>query len=267
MINRRRFLTTGLFGASLSASSLPGLGAHSIPAQVSPGNLFDWTWARAELEAYGIPKSWSNVSQGLFPFSPERVLVFRERPRCWPFEALKERLLQRGYGRDEYFSEEKLDYAIWIMHLLTEYYGVPQYFEDWATRLAARENLGPAMGTGGHTGLIHQFQDRFPSKDKDRPVPTQNGLVDWWLVLIPDGVDFQALDDLPTHMLCGLVESNCRGPRSECVCLELVERVCVLHDDWVTVSRMDRLDAVRCLNRRLAEALAKELEDPRRTEF
>ncbi len=218
MINRRRFLTTGLFGASLSASSLPALGPQAMPAQVSPGNLFDRTWARAELEAYGIPKSWSNVSQGLFPFSPERVLVFRERPSCWPFEALKERLLQRGYGRDEYFSEEKLDYAIWIMHLLTEYYGVPQYFEDWATRLAARESLGIAMGHRGHVGFMHQVQ----SKVNGDPVPTQNGLMDWWLVLIPDGVDFDALDDLPTHMLCGLVESNGRvgGFRSELMCLD-----------------------------------------------
>ena len=182
-----------------------------------PGNLFDRTWARAELEAYGIPKSWSNVSQGLFPFSPERVLVFRERPSCWPFEALKEQLLQRWCEKgDEYFFEERLDYAIWIMHLLTEYYGVPQYFEDWATRLAAREDLGPAMGYCGHTGLIHQFQGR--TKEQGHPVPTQNGLVDWWLVLLPDGVDFQSLDDLPTHMLCGLVESNSREPRSECMC-------------------------------------------------
>lgn len=265
MINRRRFLTTGLFGASLSASSLPALGPQAMPAQVSLGNLFDWTWARAELEAYGIPKSWSNVSQGLFPFSPEKVLVFRKRPSCWPYETLKERLLQRGFGRDEYFSEEKLDYAIWIMHLLTEYYGVPQYFEDWATRLAAREELGVAMGYFRHAGFIHQFQCR--TKEQGHPVPTQNGLVDWWLVLIPDGVDFQSLDDLPTHMLCGLVESNSRGPRSECMCLGLVERVCVLHDDWAAVSRMDRLDAVRCMNNRVVEKLSKQLEDPRRTEF
>jgi hypothetical protein len=178
---------------------------------------------------------------------------------------LKERLLQRGYGRDEYFSEEKLDYAIWIMHLLTEYYGVPQYFEDWATRLAGRESLGPVMGYCGHAGLIHQFQNK--AKDQGHPVSTQNGLVDWWLVLIPDGVDFQSLDDLPTHVLCGLVESNSRGPRTECMCLGLVEQAWGLHDDWIAVSRMDRLDAVRCLNRRLVEALSKKLEDPRRTEF
>jgi len=101
----------------------------------------------------------------------------------------QDRLLEKGYGADESFSEEKLDYAIWIMHTLSKCYGVPEYFDDWATRLAAREKLGAGLGLGDHWGLVHQFQQRGDHQS----VRTKNGLVDWWLFLIPHGVDFRAL--------------------------------------------------------------------------
>jgi hypothetical protein len=163
---------------------------------------------------------------------------------------LKERLLEPGLGGDGEFSEEKLDYAIQIMHLLTEYYGVPQYFEDWATRLAARESLGPALGYCAHVGIVHQFQ-----RINDH-VPTRNGLVDWWLILIPHGVDFQALDALPIHVLYGLVDSgSCRLLSREQDCLERMKFMHMSPNDGLAISRMNRLEAARYLNRRLADAL------------
>ena len=187
MLNRRQFLTTGMVGAGLAAT--PGLAAacRTKPEETPfSTNSFDEKWAQADLEHLGAPRSWWHVHQGLHPFSPERVLVIQGRPSDWQYREVKNRLLEQGFGRDKYFSEEKLDYAISIMHRLTWRYGLPECFEDWATRLAAREHLGTILGHWGGCGIVHQFQRR------DQPIRTQNGLVDWWLFLIPAALIFKA---------------------------------------------------------------------------
>lgn len=234
----RRALTAGEGG------TFSGVGSSSLLGT----NLFDQKWAQADLEGLGIPRSWWHVHQGLFPFAPERVLVINKRPCVWYFRSLKERLLERGYGKDKYFSEEKLDYAIWIMQTLTTFYGVQDYLEDWADRLAGREDLGPAMGFCGGRGFVHQFQRR----DQQQPVRTQNGLVDWWLFLVPNGVDFQALDDLPTHVLFGCVDASVSR---ELPCFSLISYLGRSLDNVVELSRMDRLAAVRFLNERILQFL------------
>ena len=124
MINRRQFLTTGMIGAGLATT--PGLAAACrTKPEESPftTNSFDKKWAQADLEHLGAPRSWWHVHQGLHPFSPERVLVIQGRPSDWEYKDLKNRLLEQGFGTDKYFSEEKLDYAISIMHRLAWRYG------------------------------------------------------------------------------------------------------------------------------------------------
>lgn len=252
-MNRRHFLSTGMVSAGVM--STPGLAVASMVGSEEPvaqRNTFDEKWASADQERLGIPRSWWDVHQGLFPFAPERVLVIKERPLAWSFRPLKERLLQRGFGRSASFSEEKLDYALWIMHMLTKCYHVPEYFEDWATRLAAREDLGAALGLDGHVGIVHQFQPATGSQS----VPTANGSLDWWLVLIPGGVDFQSGDRLPTHVLFGHVLAD-SGRDFQlylpwCECLSSILRPA---EDWISVSQMDRLTVARYLNRRLVDVM------------
>ncbi len=176
--------------------------------------------------------------------------MIKGRPSSWQYQGLKDRLLEQGFGKDEYFSEGKLDYAIWIIRMLTQQYGVPEYFEDWATRLAARENLGMALGYWRHCGLVHQFQQWGDHQS----IQTQNGLVDWWLFLIPGGVDFHSIDGLPTHMLLGCVDTNGSAIR-ELHCMCLIERLVGNLTDVVAVSQMDRLRAARCLNQQLVEII------------
>jgi hypothetical protein len=164
---------------------------------------------------------------------------------------LKERLLKKGYGNTEHFSEEKLDYILWITHMLAKCYRVPEYFERWATQLANREDLGTAMAIGRHVGFVHQFQPGSGSQW----VPTANGSLDWWLVLLPGGVDFQSPDGLPTHVLFGLVLADSAAdfclyiPWAECLCKSLMSP----KEKWIALSQMDRLAAARYMNQRLAE--------------
>ena len=253
MMNRRRFLSTGMIGAGMVGTS--GLAAASMvkaEESMTQPNIFDEKWARADLESLGIPRSWWHVHQGLFPFSPERVLVIKKRPSVWEFESLKERLLQRGFGRSRLFSEEKLDYILWITHMLTKYYHVPEYLEHWATQLAARENMGVVMGLGRHMGVVHQFQ---PASGSQR-VHTANGSMDWWLVLIPEGVDFQSMDGLPTHVLFGMALAD--SGKDFCLYMpwcECLHSIMQLNEDWISVSKMDRLTAARYLNQRLVEVM------------
>jgi hypothetical protein len=250
MMNRRRFLTTGIVGAGLAGVPVLAAPSRAKPEEAAFSiNSFDEGWARANVEHLGVPRSWWHVHHGLHPFAPERVLVIENRPSAWQHRALKDRLLERGFGKDEYFSEEKLDYAICIMHVLARRYGVPEYFEDWATRLAAREDLGTALGYCHHCGLVHQFQKRV-----DQPVRTQNGLVDWWLFLIPGGVDFQSFDSLPTHILLGCVDTDGSVGR-ELYCMCHIEGLVRNLTDAKAVSQMDRLRAARHLNQRLLELM------------
>ena len=75
MINRRRFLSTGIIGAGLAGTST--LAAASIVGHEEPlaaTNIFDEKWARADLERLGIPRSWWHVHQGLFPFCRKESL-------------------------------------------------------------------------------------------------------------------------------------------------------------------------------------------------
>lgn len=256
MIDRRRFLY-GAAGCSLTVGMnvvgrLASASTSHQPKSKFGSEEFDESLAGVEVELLGVPRSTQDRDRGLHPFWPERVLVSDSRFHAGPFPDLKERLLLRGYGGTSHFSKDKLDYILWTTSRLTRYYRVPDYSEDWAMRLAAREDLGVAMGGWKHCGFIHQFQPLGFTQ----PVTTKNGLVDWWLFLVRDGIDFQSQDGLPTHVLFGCVEADSAAcPERQAARLGLLSRLAGKFDDWCDVSRMDRVSAAHQLNRRLAEVL------------
>jgi hypothetical protein len=213
-------------------------------------NAFDRIWAAADLRAFGVPRSWQDVHDGLYPYSPERVVVIDEQPSGWVSQDFMASRLLHGFLADGSLSDETLRYIVRITHILTGYYGVGHYLDDWAVRLASREKLASVMGRFRRTGLVHQFQHRSPSQ----PVSTANGLVDWWLFLIPHGADLQSMDGLPTHVLAGIVEADpAVTVLHELACMGLVEGVFAGPYDWAAVSRMDRHSAALYLNRMVAE--------------
>jgi hypothetical protein len=253
MINRRRFLSTGMIGAGLAGTS--GLTAASMIGEqelAEAPNIFDEKWSRAKLQYLGIPRSWWYVHRGLHPFSPERVLIIGKRPAVWTCDDTKARIMERRYGKAKSCSEQKLDYALWIMNTLASHYGVPAYYEDWATRLVTSNTFDNSFGLGNHWGMVARFQERGDRQ----PVQTHNGLVDWWLFLIPDGVDVQRYDGQPTHVLFGCVDASGSRVR-EMVCLCYIAEVAKNLRDVVALSRMDRFTAARHLNRQLLEVLGQ----------
>lgn len=190
----------------------------------------------------------TDLGNGLHPFSGERSLAIDGHVPDGQFSTLRKRLSDRGFDGATHFSAERLVYILWSMAELTRCYRVPDYCAGWATRLAAREDLGVAMSTWRHCGFIHVFQPLGFTQ----PSATRNGSLDWWLFLVPNGIDFQSQDGLATRVLFGRVEADsaASSPR-QTARLGLPGRLVARFDDWVVVSRMDLVSATRQLNRRL----------------
>ena len=268
--NRRCFLTGCLgIGAGMAApSASPAMSTPELQARVeSPGpsaqirgdGLLRWPLDR--MEVLGIPRDWSAVGLGLHPFSPERVLVLpsgerlRDASRC--SGRSRERLIERferecaeRHYKPEPMTREKLDAIIWIMDGMTRHYNRPDLFEDWALGLIGRESLG-STGIGNYFGLAHQFQYRGEVEVDCPPV-------DWWLILCPDGVDWESLEDEPVHILFAHVLGRPWRPGHPHSLLDvwcLSSRIVWEIDDSRAISRMGRLAAARSLNPIAARSL------------
>lgn len=217
MIDRRLFLNSvlGLAFGGLGSTDRPG---GDPPRSQPTDDLADRQYladvAACNMNVFGIPRRRSLVERGLHPVAPERVIViddaalrrfrssrhtlkhrFREEGACW---------LKR-WPNTPPLPSAKLDLSVALMDQLTAYYQRPELFGKWSRTLWRRELLG-STGFGRGLGLLHDFQC-------DTTVRTDNGVVDWWLVLLPGGVDWQALDDRPVHYMVGpVMEERQPGP-------------------------------------------------------
>ncbi len=144
-------------------------------------------------------------------------------------------------------SASKLDLIFRLMHVLSDYYRVPHLFPAWAIKLAKREALG-STGIGHGFGLLHQFQD-------DGLLQLMNPPVDWWLVLLPDGGEWDSGDHTPVFGMIGHVfpPHHMALPGLKMRAWELTTRVnwCVGRepDAWKRIANLDRMAAAQVVNR------------------
>ncbi|MBM3999072.1 MAG: hypothetical protein FJ297_05940 [Planctomycetes bacterium] len=89
-------------------------------------------------------------------------------------------------------SGEKLSLLILIIRHITDHYDRSDLFTEWAHRLVWREEFA-ATGDGG-IGLGHQFEGH-------QTLTTLEREVDWWVFLIPNGIEFHALDGQPVYLV------------------------------------------------------------------
>lgn len=125
------------------------------------------------------------VSQMTAP-SPAVIEAIRRRvegdKRSWPWATTTSLELPNG----------RLTLLIKIMRHITGHYRRSDVFADWTLRPVRREELA---GTGSHgVGLGHEFQgqDEFSTRERD---------IDWWAFLIPEGIEFDAIDGEPIHLI------------------------------------------------------------------
>ena len=270
MIGRRRFLGMGI-GASLMSRNVM---SASASGSVLGGRAGGMRRSMSEherafactplLHLLGRPRSWSLVRDGFHPISPDRVLVLSERDlrpdrdrsdrRTCDSGKVLDRLRKRRYGHDwARVSDEQLRLIVRATSALACYYESPEHWETWAVAMAARESLG-STGIGRHVAVPHQFQTAAN-------VRTVNPPNDWWLWILPDGVDWQALDDLPVHAIFTHVYARPwqHEPGFTLSVLEILSD-CLRSmtadspQAMVALSRMAPEDAARFVNRQVASA-------------
>jgi hypothetical protein len=233
VIDRRRFLG-GVVGLALGSRAVLGAagGSAARTAPQRPRLADDPAYrqyladiAGCDRRVLGVSRCRLLVEEGFHPVAPGRVIViddaelrrFGDRLR-----GLKRRFRQEEarwrerWPLDPPLPPEKLDLCVGLMDRLTSHYGRPDLLGRWARTLWAREQLG-STGIGHGLGLLHDFQAY------NSTVRTDNGLVDWWLVLLPAGMDWRAIDDAPVYYMVGPVMEE-RQPGSYLRVMEGISR-------------------------------------------
>ncbi|MFN4260911.1 MAG: hypothetical protein ACK4RK_16575 [Gemmataceae bacterium] len=217
------------------------------------------------LQYLGLPRDWSVVEKGFHPFSPERVVILTSDHHLKLGRTLTDAKKQIWSRIEAWFVSirgplmppAKFDLLLAFVDHMAAYYQRPDLEEYWAFRLTQREQLG-SCGLGRGFGLVHQFQ-------LDDVVKTTNGKVDWWLFLLPEGANYESLDDKPVHLLIGHVFDQ-RRIGLEYRVWELTARLARrsfgqpdnadgISFSLLEVANMDRISAARFLNYQLALCL------------
>ncbi len=274
MHDRRGFLKSTLGLATRCGSSLdPSLtldNRGSVPPPTREQVEYEEILGLSPgLEWLGLPQEWSVVRERLHPFCPERVVILSSTGITRVGHNLQEakqsiwkRVQARHLGSQDYLMPPvKFDLLVAMIDRLTSFYHRADLAEDWALRLARREDLG-SCGLDQGFGLVHQFQGR-------ENVRTINSLVDWWLFLVPEGMEYQCLDEKPVYALVGHVFDQRRIGLE----LDVWSLASELHRTisrrkvsdrsmlgWEQIANMDRVSAARFLNRQVALSLKNLME-------
>jgi hypothetical protein len=205
----------------------------------------------------GRPAARDAVRRGRHPVSPERVRVFRRSMLGDPLADLSTPTptekpviaalaARRPAFRGDALAPAKRAVVVRLMNVVTAHYRLWDRFETWAGTLHRREALG-STGIGRGFALLHQFQTPGPASVDSPPV-------DWWLLLFPDGVEWDALDAAPVYAMLGPVFEAGPGWKTGLE-LRVYEAICrVARDvDWKRIAALPADEAARAVN---AAALA-----------
>ena len=266
MIERRDFLQTAI--GAVSAMAIPAL--HRASVNVMPDPLPEWTTkieqtlvASEDRELLGIPKSLQCVREGLHPFSPERTLILHSQAHDGRHFENAQQLAQRWGDASIPNDPETFHRIFQAASVLTQAYGFQERTKDWAVRLLwwlfhyynwySQDHLWVAPCSWQH---CHE------------PVATSNGIVDWWLILIPQGIEAPSIDGTRLHTLITPVYTEVGKPRMPDVFWYFMgRRIGLLSYDpgaprtadqfWWKLSRMDAKSACLTVNQRIAENLTQ----------
>jgi hypothetical protein len=272
-MQRRQFLQTTIGAAAVTA---PMAAQASAPARDDRPPwlpMYDETLAAStDLELLGIPRSWWHIHHGLHPFSPERTLIIPERPQnnwCGYQKGDIGQLLRQI--RDDLdkdgirHTEEGVCQIVHAASSLTQIYRAPEQLEDWSKRMASWLFRFYPFCAEGHLWISPLS---WPSARET--VKTMNGVVDWWLILIPGGIEVNNWDGTRTHVLITPVFARYNMPRFYGDFWDLMAKAVrfpamwgmkdgATDSTWLHVSRMDRKRACLFVNQRIAQTLTEAL--------
>jgi hypothetical protein len=263
MTSRRGFFAgamgLGLAGTATAAPTPPGQDRGESSSSPSITRYERILAQTDRLNLLGVPRSWSLVQQGFHPFAPERIAVlpsgsglrYPGHRRRGQRRRIEERIARyrADLGREpEDFPRQKVESFFWIMDVMTSHYRTPDLFEDWVVGLGERESL-MSSALWGQWGLVHQFQNN--------EAPVDCPPVDWWLFLVPEGLDWASIWNEPVHALIGHV-GRCAWAKRPSLMLPvwcLSEALMKGVPDARLVSRMSHVAAAHHLNEIAAECL------------
>ena len=152
------------------------------------------------------------------------------------------------------YDPATLAHIAYCAAMLTANYGIPNQAEPWCKQFASG-----FCGFYGHMNGHHLFMQQSNWQGRDESVSTTNDVVDWWLFLIPDGLEAYSLVDKRLHVLITPVYSH-----HTCF-TELFQIFCPMayaagyrslpdgaEEDHLSLSRMDKRSACFFLNQRVA---------------
>ncbi len=176
------------------------------------------------------------------PLAPRRILTL-------PRESQAD-LVDRG-RQLIHRSSAKIDLIVRAVDALARYYDRADLFEPWLRQVMRREELA-STGIGRHVAILDYRLGV--------PLPVDEPPADWWLFLVPDGCDWQALDDLPVHVVFNVALAD---PSRRGTFLRELEHLArglrrLPGAAWRDFSRLPPLDAARCFN-----SLILEIEEDR----
>ncbi len=190
-------------------------------------------------EVLGQPRHDRDIYLGRFPIPPERVLVLSSRPNVNPavVDGYRDRLRLS-------LPTPKVHGVIDLMSRIAAHYDAERFTDPWTVGLLRREYLG-TCGIGRSFALIHQFQSRLPVTLLQPPV-------DWWLILYPDGIEWDSLDSQPVFAMFAHVFANVEKPG---LMLRAYEKSCRLarEIDWPSLAKRPVVEITPMINRRLLE--------------
>ena len=266
MIERREFIQTAI--GTVSAMAIPALHRASANAIADPRP--EWTTtieqtlvASDDRELLGIPKSLQCVREGLHPFSPERVLILPRQARDARQAGHAEEIAQAWGDVGVPINVEAIRLIFQAASVLTQVYRVQERTEDWASRMLVWLLQFYSSVVQDHQWIVPGGWQGF-----HEPVETTNGIVDWWLILIPQGVEVRSTDGTRLHTLITPVYSKVGKPRLPAFFWNFMARAIEIqpYDPGATRpadgsmrerSRLDAKSACLDLNRRIAANLTQ----------
>ena len=215
-------------------------------------------------ELFGIPRSRKSVRQGMHPFATERTLILQRQSHIGDREfGLAQQIGRRWDEADAPKDAETILRIVQAASVLTQTYSIQERTEDWARRLIAW-----LFEFYSSVAQDHQWIAPYSWQAFSELAETSNEIVDWWLILIPQGIDVPSVDGTRLHTLITPVYAEAWKPRLPVFFWDHMARAMGLQTyvrrrpraadrSWWELSRMDAMSACLTLNKRIAENLAK----------
>jgi len=164
-----------------------------------------------------------------------------------------------------HYTEDGIYQIVYAASILTQTYRIPERLDDWSRWMASR-----LYRFYGFWAQDHLWICSMGWQGGRETVKTMNGVVDWWLILIPGGIDVRNFDETRTQILITPVFSRFNMPRFYGEFWNFMAKavkfpgksgpeLSPVDPTWLHVSHMDRKRACLFVNERIAQSLTETL--------